>query len=128
MKIYADILDTQREMQGSDSLDVADTLKKMTYIHVKLYQFDQALNFLSKIIKIEKRYNVTTRDTEKLINGVNYHLLKFHNPTESLVMSLTRQGIQNPFTNRTLDFSFVGKVGDELDARAYAIQKPKNTS
>ena len=158
MKIYVEILESQREMQqqivsgerdrqqhshhessatSSDTagvaIDIANTLKKMAFIHLKLYQYDEALNLLSKILKIQQKYHKFIHEreiynTEKMINGVNYHILKFHSPTEAVIMSLTSQGIQNPFTNRALDFSFMGKVEDELDCRAYAIVKPKNTS
>lgn len=166
MKIYVDILESQREMQqqsiaemnsgGGDrgrgdhhshhhndlpstsdvinlAIDISNTLKKMAYIHLKLYQYDEALGLLTKILKIQEKYhkNIHEREiqnTQKMINGVNYHILKFHSPTEALIMSLTSQGIQNPFTNRALDFSFMGKVEDELDCRVYVIVKPKNTS
>merc|ERR1711862_1059100 len=114
--------ESQREMQtaGKSSspdfniaIDIANTLKKMTYIHLKLYQYDESLDLLSKVLKIQEKFydrdDREIRDTKKLINGVNYHILKFH----------------NPFTNRTLDFSYLGKVEDELDCRSYAIVKPK---
>jgi len=154
MKIYVDILESQRDLQqqsissqgnGGDralistsdvinlAIDISNTLKKMAYIHLKLYQYDEALDLLSKILKIQEKYHKCIHEreiynTQKMINGVNYHILKFHNPTEALIMSLTSQGIQNPFTNRALDFSFMGTVEEELDCRVYEIVKPKNTS
>jgi len=154
MKIYVDILESQRELQQQSissqdnsgdrasistsdvinlAIDISNTLKKMAYIHLKLYQYDEALDLLSKILKIQEKYHKCLHEreiynTQKMINGVNYHILKFHNPTEALIMSLTSQGIQNPFTNRALDFSFMGTVEDELDCRVYEIVKPKNTS
>merc|ERR1712045_167235 len=65
MKIYVDILESQREMQtaGKSSspdyniaIDIANTLKKMTYIHLKLYQYDESLDLLSKILKIQEKF------------------------------------------------------------------------
>jgi len=133
MKIYLEILDIQLEMVGQDALEIAETRKKITYTHLKQYQFDQALQQLNKILAVQNNFfdrrDKQIRDTKKLINGVNYHLLKFHNPKEFLIIGFSKQGLTNPFTGRTVDFSnYFGKVKEELDISSYKVEKPDNIS
>jgi len=131
MKYYNEILDAQESL-GTEHFDVSSTLQKMTYIHLKLFQHDEAMIKLLWIQRIqEKHLDPRGRDvigTKKLINAVNYQLLKFHNPRDSLIMALTKQGVKNPFTCRTIEYTFLGKVSDAIDVRVFAIKKPLNSS
>lgn len=132
MKYYSEILDAQKVSLGRDHFDVSLTLQKMTYIHLKLYQHQEAMEKLKWIQKIQERdldpRDRNVKETKKIINAVNYQILKFHNPKDALIMSLTKQGIKNPFTSRTIEYSFLGKVSENIDIRPYAIKKPLNSS
>ncbi len=128
---YDHLLSLQTKQVGRSDIEISETLMKMVWVHIKLYEWEEARLKLEKIKKIQVMNNADDKKfakTDRLINEVTYQMLKYSSPLEAIAVSLTSAGVRNPFTGKKLDFAFLHPLTDDLTASIGALKKPVNSS
>ena len=76
-----------------------------------------------------RRNHKELKETSRMINEMNYQLLKFPRVWEAFVSTLKRKGwFRNPFTCRDHGFSFLGTSDASIDISRIEIKPPQNSS
>jgi tetratricopeptide (TPR) repeat protein len=128
---YDQLLALQTKQMGRNHIEISETLMKIVWVHVKLYEWEEAREKLERIKKIQVSNNADSRKlskTDRLINEVTYQLLKYTSFSETVAVSLTSAGVRNPFTGRKLDFAFLRPPTDDMTASIGTLKKPINSS
>lgn len=84
-------------------------------------------------MKIEEKHlspsNREIQETSRMINEMNFQLLKFPRIWEAFVTSLKRRGVfKNPFTCRAFECSCLGTADTSIDTNGIEIKPPQNSS
>lgn len=133
LRNYAEILDTRKIVSGPKTLEYACTLKKMCYIYMKQCRFETALSKLLDVRAVEharlESADRRSRETKRMINAVNYQLLKFPSIWEAFFTGLKRKGaFKNLITQRYMEMACLGTSEQEIDMDGIKIPKPQNSS
>ena len=105
----------------------------MAYLFMKRCKFETALKEYQRVLKIEQQHlsskHKDLQQTVRMINELNYQLLKFPRIWEALVTSLKRNGaFKNPLTCHSLELSCLGTADTTIDTRGIDIKPPQNSS
>jgi len=117
---------------GSTQLEIADSLRKMGYCHLKLTNHEKALEALTKAEQIQAEHlppdSRKLTKTRELIGIVKYQILKFPGMNELFFRLITRTGIRNPFDNGLCECSCASPALEEDDIEQHILKRPQNSS
>jgi len=130
IKLYTKILHTQEVYTDINNCDcLADTMSKLVYNFMALYEYDKALEYLKEIERIQEDIldpeSPKLKETRNLIKCANYEKNKYSVDEDVIPSCLTTNGIMNPFDSTIFQWACTKPNKTKLDLRRCVPQRPE---
>jgi len=125
-QIYKEILVIHENSDENEELEEAEVMKKIAYTHIRLYEYDDALELLQEVKDIHPNLRSSTRRKfNRLLAALHYQANKYLAPKEMMVRTLANLGFRSGWNNDVL-CRCGGDDGDtgDLDLRVVLPKRP----
>jgi len=124
-QIYKEILHIHECSKDDVDAKEAETMKKIAFTNIKLYEYDDAIEMLTDVQEIHPNLKSSTRrKLNHLMGALHYQATKYPAAKELLLRTLTGLGCRSGWNNDLLCKCGAEIDEDEIDVRVITPKRP----
>ena len=124
-QVYIEILHIHEYSEKDDDAAEAEIMKKIAFTHIKLYEYDDALDLLYDVKEIHPHLKGSAKKRiNRLISALHYQANKYPAAKELMVRTLTNLGFRTGWNNDLLCRCGGEEDADEIDVRVVMPKRP----